>query len=122
MSTLIPSKIAKYGFAAVMALFGINHFLHAGDMAGMVPTWLPGGSIWVYLTGAALVMYAVAIFMNHKMQKMAGYLLALLLLIIIICLHLPGMSSNPMAMPMILKDLAMAFAAIYIANDSPAAE
>lgn len=122
MNTLIPSKIAKYIFAGVMAIFGIMHFLHAGDMTGMVPGYMPMPIMWVYLTGAAMIAYAIAVFMNHKMQKMAGYLLALLMLLYILLCHIPSMSTNPLAMIMIMKDLAMAAAAIYIANDHSSAE
>ena len=35
--------------------FGIGHFANAGAMAGMVPSYVPGGVLWVYLTGAALL-------------------------------------------------------------------
>ncbi len=115
MKNYVPSNVARIIFALVFAVFGIFHFMNAGDMAGMVPTYMPGGSVWVYLTGIALIGYAVSSFIG-KYEKLAGYLLAIMLILFVLLLHLPGASSNPMLMSMALKDLALAMAAIYIAN------
>lgn len=117
MSTFVSSKIAKYIFAAVMATFGIMHFKFGADMTTMVPKWLPLPPIyWVYFTGLALIAYGLALLINHKYQKIAGYLLAAMFFLFIILVHMPSMNYNPMALPLMLKDLAMAFAAIFIAN------
>lgn len=118
MSTFIPSKIAKYIFAGVMFLFGAMHFYYGQNMVSMVPSWLPMPIFWVYFTGVALMAYGVAIFINNKLQKIAGYLLAVMFFLFIILVHMPSMNTNPMAMPLMLKDLAMAFAAIFIANNT----
>lgn len=115
-----PSKFAKMIFAVIMGIFGIFHFIYAGNMTGMIPSFLPMPIVWVYLTGAALVLYCVSILMGHKLQRTAGYLLALFLLLCVILYHVPKMSTDPGAIYAILKDLALAMAAIYIANDSPA--
>lgn len=117
MSTFVPSKIAKFVFAAVMATFGIMHFVFGANMITMVPKWLPLQPIyWVYLAGLALMAYGLAVLINHKYQKIAGYLLATMFFLFIILVHMPSMNSNPMALPLMLKDIAMAFAAIFIAN------
>ena len=57
-------KLGTYLFALPMAVFGIMHFMAGEAMAGMVP--IPGGVIWVYLTGAALIAAAVAIIIGKK--------------------------------------------------------
>jgi len=117
MSTFVPSKIAKFIFAAVMATFGIMHFVFGSNMTSMVPSWLPLQPIyWVYLTGLGLVAYGLAVLINHKYQKIAGYLLATMFFLFIILVHMPSMNTSPMALPLMLKDIAMAFAAIFIAN------
>ncbi len=117
MSTFVSSKIAKYIFAAVMVTFGIMHFVYGAEMTSMVPKWLPLPPIyWVYLTGLALVAYGLALLINHKYQKIAGYLLAAMFFLFIIFVHMPSMNYNSMALPLMLKDLAMAVAAIFIAN------
>lgn len=119
MSTMIPSKFAKIAFALVMAIFGAMHFLYGQKMSPMIPEWLPMPILWVYLTGAALIAYGAAIILNNKLQKIAGYLLAVMLFLFIIIIHLPNMESNAdQALPMVLKDLALAFVAIFIANNT----
>ena len=117
MSTFVSSRIAKYIFAAVMITFGILHFVYGQNMTTMVPTWLPlSPIIWVYITGGGLIAYGAAVLINHKFQKMAGYLLAVMFFLFVILVHMPSMNTNPMALPLMLKDIAMAFAAIFIAN------
>ncbi|MCF8300736.1 MAG: hypothetical protein K9I55_06760 [Haliscomenobacter sp.] len=46
----------------------------------MVPAAIPGGVLWVYLTGIALIAAAVAI-LTDKMAKLASVLLAALLIV-----------------------------------------
>lgn len=117
MGAHVPSTIAKFIFAAIMATFGIMHFVYGSNMTSMVPSWLPLEPIyWIYLTGIALIAYGISVLINHKYQKLAGYLLATMFFLFIILVHMPSMNSNPMALPLMLKDMAMAFAAIFIAN------
>mgnify|MGYP000114932860 CR=1 FL=1 len=117
MSTFIPSTLAKFIFASIMIAFGVMHFVYGANMVTMVPGWLPLDPIyWVYLTGVALIAYGMSVLINHKYQKMAGYLLAVMFFLFVILVHMPSMNTNPMAMPLMLKDIAMAFAAIFIAN------
>lgn len=113
----IPTQAAVVLYAIIWALFGINHLLNAGEMAGMVP--LPGGAFWVYLTGVAMILAAVAIIFNIQ-ARLAGYLLAVMLLVFIFMVHVPGlMKGNLMAPVSILKDLGLLCAAIIIANIRP---
>lgn len=92
--------------------------MKAGDMAFLVPGWVPGGAFWVYLTGLALIAAGVAIIAG-KQAKNASLGLALLLLIFIVTVHLPGLG-NPqmmqMAMMALLKDLALMGAALTYAG------
>ena len=57
-------------------------------MTGMIPKWLPGGIFWVYLTGALLVLSAIAI-IAHRQMKWAGILLALMLFGLILSSSIP---------------------------------
>ena len=106
-----------------MAVFGVNHFLKADAMGGMVPSYMPGdGSIWVYITGACLVAAALAIIIN-KYAKLAAGLLAVLLIVFVFTMHLPAaMSDNEVEKTMgiisLLKDVGLAMGAIMIANNS----
>ena len=107
-------KSGKYLLAIPMAVFGIFHFMNGPAMAGMVP--IPGGVIWVYLTGAALIGAAAAIILDKK-AKLASFLLAVLLLVFVLTIHLKGaMGGDQMAVMSLLKDLAIAGGALVFAG------
>ena len=109
-------KLGKYLLAVPMAVFGIFHFMGANNMAGMVPSFIPGGVLWVYVTGAALIAAAVAIIIGKK-AKLASFLLAVLLLVFVLAIHLKGaMGGDQMAMASLLKDLAIAGRALVFAS------
>jgi len=105
------STIGKYMYVLPLAVFGIFHFMNAEAMSGMVPGYLPFSIVWVYITGVALIAAAAAIIMGKKVQ-LAFQLLGLMLLLFAVLLHLPKlMGGDQAAMPMFLKDLALAGAA-----------
>jgi len=116
-------NIGHYLFAIPFAVFGLFHFMNASSMAGMVP--LPGGVIWVYLTGVALIAASISFIMRKKV-RLAGTLLGIMLIIFVLSIHLPGTigADGPQAMQMsmaaLLKDLALAGAAFYIAGSTAA--
>jgi len=108
--------IGKFMFAIPMGIFGLFHFMSANDMAGMVPSFIPGGVFWVYLTGAALLAAAIAIIIGKK-AKMAAQLLGLMLLLFALLIHLVAvMNGSDMSMPSLLKDLALAGGAWYMSG------
>ncbi|MBL7730680.1 MAG: hypothetical protein JNM88_05840 [Chitinophagaceae bacterium] len=113
MKPFIPSKVAEFVFSAVIAYFGYLHFKNADFMGGMVPDYFPGdGKIYIYLTGAGFVLAAIAIVANFQ-KALACYLLAAVLLIFVFAIHLDNFKSNPSG---VLKDTALAMAAILIGN------
>ena len=116
----LTTVVAKILFAVPMLLFGIMHFMNAGAMSGMVPGFLPAPVFWVYLTGLALVAASVSIMTGYK-TRLASLLLALMLASFVLLIHLPGVM-NPdtwqMSMPSLLKDTALAGAALFIAGIS----
>lgn len=118
MDNLISNlaKYSKYIFAVVMLVFGLFHFMSGDAMAEMVP--IPGGVIWVYVTGAALVAAAVAVFIN-KYMRLAMFLLGVMLLLFVVLIHIPGAADgNEAAVPMVLKDLGLMAAAWMLAGNS----
>ncbi len=111
--------LGKYLFALPFAIFGVMHFLNGNAMAGMVP--FPGGVIWVYLAGLAMILAAVAIFLG-KRDGLATLLLGFLLIIYVLTIHLPGIlnaadeMSKAGAMGGLLKDTALAGASFLYSN------
>jgi len=123
MKNLISTRVAIIIFALIIGFFGANNILHAKDMASNVPSFLPASKIFVYISGTGFLLAAVA-FILDRYAKLAGYLLALLLLIIVFSVDVPGIvraTGIPIKMLWItnmLKDAALAMAAILIADIS----
>lgn len=108
--------LGKYIFAIPFVVFGIFHFMNAEAMAGMAP----GGATMVYISGLALILAAISIFVG-KLDKLACVLLALLLLLFIILVHAPGLgdeATQQMAMPNLLKDLGLLGGALMAASQA----
>ena len=105
-------NLGKYLFAAPFAIFGIMHFMAAGEMAAMAPF---GGVFMIYFTGLAHIAAAVSIIIG-KYDKLASFLLGIMLLLFIIP-HAGNMSNDESEMFNILKNLVMAGGAwIYAAS------
>ena len=114
---LLTTTIARYIFAIPFGIFGLFHFMNASQMAGMVP--IPGGVIWVYLTGVALLAACISIIIQ-KYTRWACLLLALMLIIFVLTLHLSGVfdeATRQGSMTMLLKDTAMAGGALILADN-----
>ncbi len=116
MKPLVSSKIAGIVYALAVGTFGVLHFINADGMKSSVPEYMPGGgAIWIYFTGACLLLAAVAILIN-KFTRLACYLLAAMFLIFVFTLHLKPLLNG--SFTNLLKDTAMAMAAILIGNNA----
>lgn len=119
----IISRIAIWLLAIVMIIFGIQHFQRPEIFANFVPPYLPGGTLWVYFVGVAFILAAVA-FIANRFVALAGYLLAALLFIFIVTIHWPNfreassVENSQATLTAMLKDLAIAAFALYIASNS----
>lgn len=114
MKPFIPTKIAEFFFAIVFMYYGYLHFTNAAAMAAWVPKMFPGdGKIYIYLTGAGYVLAAIAIIINVQ-KTLACYLLAAVLLIFVFTIHLKNFDTDSSG---VLKDTAIAMAAIIIGNN-----
>lgn len=117
------SRIAVIILAIIMILFGLYHFMQPQSLIVYVPAFMPGGIIWVYLVGIAFILAGIA-FILHKQVKLAGYLLALLLIIFVLSIHLPNYlhagdtDMKSMAFVNLLKDTALAAFAMYIGSEA----
>jgi len=114
----LTTLVGRILFGLPFAIFGLFHFLGAQNMVGMVPTWLPGGVIWIYLTGVALLLGGIGIISGIK-AELAALVIAALMGIFILTVHLPGMGNEQMrqmAMAGLLKDMALMGAALTFAG------
>ncbi len=113
------NKIGQILFALPFGIFGLFHFMMGSQMAGMVPSWVPGGVFWVYVTGLALVAAAVSLIIK-KYAFYAALGLALLMYVFVLTIHLPSlMGGDQMAMTMVLKDFGLGSAALLVAHLNP---
>jgi putative oxidoreductase len=121
MKKLVSTNIAIVVFALIIGFFGANQILNADSMVANAPKFVPAAKIFVYISGIGLLLAAVA-FIIDRFAKPAGYLVALLLLIIVFTVHLPGIinAESPKVKMLFftnaLKDTAMAMGAIVIGN------
>ena len=69
---VLTTTVARYLFALPFGIFGVIHFIQGSNMAGMVP--IPGGVIWVYVVGVALLAACVSIIIE-KHTRLACLLL-----------------------------------------------
>lgn len=119
MKSLINSliKTGKYFYAVPFVIFGLFHFMSGPEMAKTFFSDCPIGIYLVYVSGLALVLAGVSLIINKK-ARLAMLLLALLLLIMIVSIHLPAvMGGSEMAMPALLKDIALMGAALTYAGN-----
>ncbi|MEM6644375.1 MAG: DoxX family protein [Bacteroidota bacterium] len=108
--------VGKLMFAGPMAMFGIFHFMGAESMTGIVPSFLPAPIAFVYITGLAFILAAVAIILGRK-AKLATQLLGLMLALFAVLIHLPGfMNQDPVGSSMFLKDIALAGASCFMST------
>ena len=125
MDNTTITKIGTIFYALVIGFFGVNHFMQGTGMAKMVPSFLPGGVVWVYITGACLLLAAIAFLINRQ-TRLAGLLLALFLLLIVVTVHLPAvlnapdMSARRFPLVNLIKDTGLAAAALLVAGRSSA--
>ena len=121
MNNSTISKVGIILYALVIGFFGINHFLNGTGMVGMVPSFLPGGVAWVYITGVGLVLAALS-FLIDKQTRLAGLLLALFLILIVVTVHLPALlhaqdeSYRRVPLMNLIKDTGLAAGALIIAG------
>ncbi len=112
----IITKQAKYIFALPFAVFGLMHFMMADVMAGAIPSFLPGGAIWVYLTGAAHIAASAAIILN-KHAKQAAFWLGVMMLVFAFLVHLRFfLAGDEMQLGDMLKAIIIAGAAFFYSD------
>jgi uncharacterized membrane protein len=123
MKEQLISRIAVIILAIVLIVFGIYHFTQPRVMLQYVPNFLPGGRTWVYVVGIAFILAGIS-FILHRWVKVAGYLLALLLICFVLLIHLPNylhsgdINEQKDTLMNLLKDSAMAAFALYIASNA----
>lgn len=116
----IVSRLAIYLLSVILILFGLFHYKYPYDLLVYVPDFLPGGITWAYVVGTAFILAGVS-FITNNFVKVAGYLLAAMLIFFVLTIHLPNSINagapemRQMALINLLKDTAIAAFALHIA-------
>lgn len=116
----IISRTAIYILSFVLIAFGVFHIMNPYDLFVYVPESLPGGVLWVHITGGALILVGLSFIVN-KYVKFTAYLLAILILVVILFIHLPNSLNagvpemRRLALVNLLKDAAIFCFALHIA-------
>jgi uncharacterized membrane protein len=108
--SIVTGPIARGLLALPFIVSGAMHFVAGAQMAAIVPSWLPGGVLWVYLTGLALVAGGVGLW-TRRLAMPAALGLAALMVVFALTVHLPLLGNEAMrqmAMVGFLKDLGLA--------------
>jgi uncharacterized membrane protein YphA (DoxX/SURF4 family) len=85
-------KSGPYLFAVSSVVFGIDHFLALDFVASLVPTWIPGGLFWAYLTGTVFITAGISI-ATGWMARWGATLLGTMFLLWFLLLHAPRVVS-----------------------------
>lgn len=114
-------SLGRWLFPIPFLAFGVMHFMSAQMMADyVVPAYMPAKVIWVYLSGAGLIGAAVSMYIG-KYDKLATTLLAVMLVLIVLMVHLPGAMAGgegaQNSVSMLLKDIGLAGAAMLYAQN-----
>ena len=123
MKKISHHRLACVVFAVIMAVFGIFHLINAENMKDVVPKFLPGGILWVYVTGIGFILASLAILIN-KYTKLACYLLAVMLVIFILTIHVPNIvngtdeASKQSSLLNMLKDFGLTISALLVGYNS----
>lgn len=112
-------SLGRYFFAIPFAIFGLFHLMKADAMAAMVPSYMPMGVVWVYLSGLGLIAAAVSVLLG-KYDKLAAVLLSVILLLFAGMIHIPGAMSGgetaQLSLINLLRDFSHAGAAMLYAS------
>ncbi len=114
----ITSNTGRIIYAVLFATFGINQFINAHDFVHYVPSFIPGGILWVYLISVFLIAASISIILK-KYTKTTCLLLSLFLIVIVFTVHIPGLFNPDMmkiSMINLLKDTGLAGGGLILAG------
>jgi len=112
------TTIGRILFALPFGIMGLNHFIMKSYYLGMVTTFIPGGGYTIIITGLALIAASISIIAKRFIQ-LSCLLLALLLLIFILTIHVPGLfdpATKMLAFIELMKDASLMGGALMIAG------
>jgi uncharacterized membrane protein len=102
--------LANLAFAAPMAVFGALHLWGVDFVRDLVPPYMPFRLFWAYFVGVALIAASLSI-AAKILVRWSGLLLALMMLLFVVMMDIPGALSTPgdrFGWTLLLRELAFA--------------
>lgn len=111
------TRVVQAVFGVPWLVFGIQHFMYADFVAGLVPSYFPGRLFFAYFTGAAMFAAGVSLLVNIK-ARLATTLLGVMLLAFVLLIHIPKLAGDATVMnwTRAFQDVAIASAAFMLAG------
>jgi uncharacterized membrane protein len=81
-------------FAAMLVIFGVDHFLYPQFVASLVPAWVGSGVFWTYFAGAALIAGGIGILVK-RVAPLAALMTGVMIFLWVLMLHIPRASADP---------------------------
>src|SRR5260370_13622694 len=113
--------VGRIFVAVSLVVFGVQHFLYGGFIAGLVPAFMPGRLFWAYFVGIAFFAAAAGI-LYEEMARPAATMLGGMFFLFLVLLHLPRIVPNSPAGNELTSGfvaLAMCGGAWILASASP---
>jgi uncharacterized membrane protein len=80
--------------SAFLILTGVQHFIYAQFVMGLVPAWIPEHLFWTYFAGVALITGGLGMIVPRT-RRLAGYLSGAMILAWVFLLHIPRALAAP---------------------------
>ena len=107
-------------FALPLAVFGAEHLSDPGDIAPLVPSFVPWHLFWTYFVGFALLAASLSI--ATKIQvRWSGLLFGIMMFLFVSMMDIPGALANPrdrFAWTLLLRELAFGGGGWILAGNS----
>jgi uncharacterized membrane protein len=87
------TTLGRIFIAVALVVFGVQHFIYAGFVAGLVPAWMPGRLFWAYFVGVAFFAAAAGI-LYQRLARPAASLLGVMFFLFVAMLHIPRIAMH----------------------------
>ena len=79
--------------AMSLVVFGVQHFMYGGFVAGLVPAWMPGRLFWAYFVGVAFFAAAAGT-LYRRLARAAATMLGVMFFLFVAMLHIPRIAMH----------------------------
>ncbi len=107
------STIGKYLFLVPFLVFGVQHLIKPDAMISSVP--VPGGILWVYITGIAMLAFVASV-LTGKYDKLAAVLLAVMITFFILLMDIPVYLKDQTIIAAFMKNIGFVGGALMYAG------